>query len=150
TGNLFPTKVAINNSTIASNTAPAGGGIVVDDGTLQLTCSTIANNTATGGPGGGLWVLKSASLNFCTVAGNQSATGQGGGFFNGSNLSIANTIVAGNSAFQGPDGMGPVASQGFNLIGNAAGISGLAASDLQGVNPKLGSQQDNGGPTLTM
>ena len=35
------------------------------------------------------------------------------------------------------------------IIGNTAGASGLAGTDLQNATGNLGSLQDNGGPTLT-
>src|SRR5262249_6780573 len=61
-----------------------------------------------------------------------------------------NTIIAGNTAPTAPDLAGNLGSQGYNLIGNTQGASGLDPTDLLNVNPLLGSLQDNGGPTQTM
>ena len=65
-------------------------------------------------------------------------------------MTLVNSIVATNTAPTGPDLAGTLTSLGFNLIGNSSGVTGFVASDLQNVNPLLGSLQSNGGPTETM
>jgi transcriptional regulator with XRE-family HTH domain len=111
------------NSTVSDNQASTGGGIS-NDGELTLINSTISGNWAQGLGGG----ILNAGLNsrtemvFCTVYGNTSGEG-GGGFWNGvtksaSQLVMRNSLVAGNKAPAGPDILGPLTSQGYNLIQN--------------------------------
>jgi hypothetical protein len=96
-----------------------------------LTNSTVANNRANGN-GGGL---------------RQDNTGLRGST---GTVTVGNTIVAGNFSDNGAaDVSGGIVSQGFNLIGNAAGSSGWISSDLLNQNPLLAPLGNNGGLTLT-
>jgi predicted outer membrane repeat protein len=120
--------VNIVDSTVADNTvgADAQGGGIFNDGTVQLHCSTIAGNTT-------------------------GANGTGGGIFNdGGTVSGSNNIIAANRAPTAADFSGILTSQGFNLIGDANGLSGVVAGDLINMDPKLGPLQNNGGLTSTM
>lgn len=120
--NLFGTAV-INNSTFTANSANNGGAIN-NSATLSLLNSTVVSNTATSGGGG---IYRQAG-----------------------NITARNSLFYGNTAPAGPDMLGNLTSQGYNLVGNTAGMSGLAVTDLTGVNPNLGPLQNNGGPTLTL
>jgi hypothetical protein len=150
--------LTLTASTVSGNSATAGnGGGIENDGTLFLFNSTIANNTA-GSNGGGIENATSTSKitsTNSTIAGN-SAAGNGGGIDNsGSGLATpANTIVASNSvpsSGSGPDFYGFVTSKGYNLVGNPAGSVGFTGpGDISGVNPVLGTLQNNGGATQTM
>lgn len=171
------TKLTLNRCTISGNSGIGngiGGGIqnsAVDSGstaTLVVAGSTIAGNSA--GFGGGISNFANTSTNIgtaaltiynSTITGN-SAGNNGGGIFDNSNnsVSIGGCLIARNSAQQGgPDVVGQVTSQGFNLIGDASGSSGSfnQSTDQTGIDPKLeldGSNQpllkDNGGPTPTI
>lgn len=71
-----------------------------------------------------------------------------------SNLSgsvrLLDTIVAGNAATDSsPDLNGSFISDGFNLIGNIQGATGLSINDFQNVPANLGPLRDNGGSTPT-
>ncbi len=112
------------SSTVSGNLAYTGGGITNDGGTLKLFNSTIADNKADLPGGGILNASASAQLEmiFCTVYGNTSGEG-GGGIWNGadnsaSQLVMRNSLVAGNKSPAGPDILGPLTSQGYNLIQN--------------------------------
>jgi hypothetical protein len=150
---------AISNCTISGNIASADGGGIDNGDTLTLTNCTISGNSATHDGGG---IVTNASspggviLTNCTVSGNTA--GEGGGIWNNGwpgTVSVGNSIVAGNTAPSSPDVIGPMTSQGHNLIGDGTGSSGLAPSDFIGtsedpIDPRLGTLHDNGGPTYTM
>jgi hypothetical protein len=177
--------LTITNSTISFNRASYfGGGILVDGGIAIIINSTLSGNFTTSGNGsaGGIY-LNGAQLNFInsTLSGNTSqrggglagsgstnlinstltgntATLDGGAIFYSQNhpVQIRNTIIAGNSAVDsGPDVIGKLTSQGYNLIGNNSGTTitptagdqiGTAAAPI---NPQLGPLANNGGPTQT-
>jgi hypothetical protein len=111
------------SSTVSGNLADTGGGISTA-GTLTLINSTIANNIAER-PGGG--ILNSGTnphmeMIFCTIYNNTSGE-SGGGIWNGatnseSQLMMRNSLVAGNKSPYGPDILGKLTSQGYNLVQN--------------------------------
>jgi hypothetical protein len=145
--------VDLGNSAVTSNSAQVGGGLFnAYAGTGTVTDCTFAGNSATytGSGGGGVYNESGATLTVMgsTFASNSAATG--GGIDNAGTLAARNTILAGNTAATGADLDGDLGSQGHNLVGDTAGGSGFAASDLRNVNPLLGPLQDNGGPTQTM
>ncbi len=136
--------VKLIDSTIANNKVDAsllpnpstfnesGGGIEIDEGTLQLSNSTIADNTLAAG----------------------AAQLAGGGVFdddpNSPTVQSANTIVAENSPDDCGDQSGgtvPVTSAGPNLDSDSTCFFG--ASD-QHANPLLQSLYPNGGQTDTL
>jgi hypothetical protein len=147
--------VTIYNSTISGNTATGpnngGGGIF---GRVTLVNSTVSGNIATpsGHGGGGIsgqgFSGPFATLVNSTITGNSAGQGQGGGILG--DVTTRNTIIAGNTAATSPDASGNIGSQGHNLIGNTSGATGFDGTDLLNVNPRLGTLQDNGGPTQTM
>jgi hypothetical protein len=114
-----------------------GGGIYAYAGIVNLTNSTVANNSVFG------------------------AQTYGGGVYNppfGGAVNVKSTIIASNSAQTGPDVSGAVTSAGFNLIGKKDGSTGFSvATDKKGtvaspLNPKLDPKglPSNGGPTQTI
>ena len=120
--------INITNSTISNNSAVRGGGIHnIDFGNVSITNSTIANNTASQS-GGGVSSL------------------QGDGSVN-----IRNTIIADNTASFNPDFSGPVNSQGYNLIENTTGttITGDTTGNITGQDPILAPLGNYGGTTPT-
>jgi hypothetical protein len=160
--------MTVSSSIIADNTAgTGGGGIVVLNGLLQLTNSTVSGNV--GREGGGIYYSQSGldvpvlEVTSSTITLNRTTgtfiAGGGGISINTDSLStralIRNTIIAGNqTALRGPDVDGPVLSLGYNLIGQTDGSTGWIDMDLQGtsanpLDPLLGPLQDNGGPTPT-
>jgi CSLREA domain-containing protein len=97
--------LTLDNSAVSNNTSYHGGGIEVDNGTVQrILDSTIANNTSQGGEGGGIHneagtiVLISGS----TISGNQATNtsgiaGGGGMFSQGPIGTIVNSTISDNS-----------------------------------------------------
>ena len=156
-------KLILINSTVSGNLADSGGGITNDGGTLRLINSTISDNIAQSLGGGILNGSTSAQIEmiFCTIYSN-SSNESGGGIWNGiinsaSQLMMRNSLVVGNKSPTGPDILGPLTSQGYNLIQNTkdttfapnqehgTDLLQVAPSTLR-VNPLL---KDNNGPTQT-
>src|SRR6185369_16180875 len=121
------------------------GGGIASFSSLTLINTTVSGNSTgaeTAGIGGGVFVFNFATLINCTVTGNNTpgdhANGLGGF---GSVITLANTIVAGNgdspndkdlenTLFSEPT----FVSQGFNLIGNADGVTAF-----NGVGDQIGT-----------
>lgn len=136
-------SVVLNNSTVNNNYAGAyGGGILNNNnGTLVLNNSTVSGNHAGvlnlgGGIHNGFPVSGTVYLNSSTISANI-----GGGIITYSDtVTLQNTILAGNLASDGTspqDCIGPIKSQGYNLIGIMNCTFTPAAGDLTDVNPKL-------------
>ena len=140
--------------------ASVGGGIYNQSGSATITNSTITSNSAQSG--GGILNSGDMTIRSSTIAGNSSSAirpfgGAGpAGIGNGASgtLAVENTIIAENRVLSGPppgppDCSGHFDSLGNNLIGNSLSSTGWIASDLQNVDPLLGPLADNGGPTMT-
>jgi hypothetical protein len=134
----------LTNLTITHGNASGGGGIF-NGGTLTVTNSTIAANSATrsADAGGGIYNRGTLTLTNSTISGN-SATIAGGGIANGGTATLNNSIVADNGG--GGDLFGNFTGS-HDLIGDGSGL-GLT-SPLKG-NPLLGTLGYYGGPTQTM
>lgn len=145
----------ISQSTISDNSADRGGGIhnsgSSGGSTIYLLNSTLSNNSATDGDGGGIYSDEGTNGTIIITAthttfwGN-SATQSGGGIWSYDGTFVfSSTIIAGSTS--GGDCAQNVGStiidDGYNIIeDNTCGFTG-------GYDPKLGSLQDNGGPTWT-
>ncbi|HET7095410.1 MAG TPA: choice-of-anchor Q domain-containing protein, partial [Thermomicrobiales bacterium] len=165
--------LTIRNSTIAGNSASAGGGVFTDgvNGPAPATISnvTVSDNTAVGDTGGVYNSGGVMTLTNDTVAFNTGNTGGlpgplGGGIRTNEligSLTLFNTIVARNSD-QGhavrADVLGPVDElSGANLIGDGTGAIGIAngtngnlvGSAASPIDPLLGALANNGGLTRT-
>src|SRR6185295_8606707 len=97
------------------------------------TNSTISNNSAGSGSGGGIWISF------------------------GGTVRVRNTIIAQNTASTGPDAAGAFSSQGHNLIGRNSnntgftnGVNGDIVGTLSQVNALLAPLANNGGTVQTM
>jgi hypothetical protein len=141
-----------NVARVPSGSAGQGGAIDVQASifsSLTLTNSTLSGNTAVFG--GAISHFRPINVFSSTIALNQAS--RGGGMFGAGATVLArieNSIIAGNTAtLTGPDISGTITSLGHNLIGNTAGGSGFAASDLLDVDPQLEPLADNGGLTAT-
>jgi hypothetical protein len=147
----------------ANRSFSRGGGAILNQGTLQLDNCTLYGNYSDGN-GGGLNNSGVMLVNHCTVYGNSVDAevlfdSKGGGIY-GANVTAANqviesTIIAHNDApSSGYDAWGVFSSGGFNLVLLTNGSAGWVATgtgvDLIGLEPRLGSFQNNGGPTYTM
>jgi hypothetical protein len=148
--------LTVINSTFSGNVARQhrGGGIG-NYGLLIIANSTFTGNTsgASGFAGGILngGLFQSAGtlvINNSTLSGNIANEGRGGGILNvkGSMVVLQNSILANNT---GGNCRGTFTSRGYNLSSDES-CSFTAAGDLNGLDPKLGPLQNNGGPTDTM
>jgi hypothetical protein len=92
--------VRVLNSLVTGNSASLfGGGIDVDEGTLDLVNSTVSANTAVGGSGGIDTDFGTITLTGSTVSGNTVTTGSAGGIWNfGGTATLNNSTIRGNSA----------------------------------------------------
>ncbi len=154
--------MTVIDSTIADNSAGAGGGID-NEGTMTVTNSTIADNSAF--EGGGISIYGTTTITSSTIAYNSINGGGGGGLFLWSgNAILDNTIVALNTgAITGgttPDDIfeagGPASSSSaYNLIGTGGSgglVNGVNGNQVGVADPGLDPNglQDNGGPTQTI
>jgi Right handed beta helix region len=143
--------VVSNESIKTDAVTPLGGGITVFDGHLEVIDSTLEDNRATDGTGGGLFIgtpatfevsnstiadnvaslggggLVSANaagtITSSTIARNESSAQPGGGIraSGPAVVTLARSLVSGNSAGTAPDCLGPVASAGGNVLTSIAG-----------------------------
>jgi hypothetical protein len=167
----------ISGATIADNYTTGlnanGGGIALhasspnpNNAAPTIENSTIADNytAGSGASGGGMFIYYESSLDVAnaTITGNSTVNFGGGIYEYGGNFnpSITNSILSNGSAGQqGPElytgshTSGDTTFQvGFSLIENQAGAAintTPAFSNLTGVDPQLGTLQNNGGPTFT-
>ncbi|WP_198134517.1 fibronectin type III domain-containing protein [Geotalea uraniireducens] len=141
--------MSISDTLFAGNSAVQGGAIF-NNNALSLVNVTLANNSANSGGGiyssGGSTLVKNT-----TIAGN-NATVQGGGIEIASGaVGFRNSIVAGNTSPSGPDISGFATSLGYNLVKDTSGATfTVTTGDLTGQDPLLGPLADNGGPIKTM
>lgn len=124
----------VTQSTLAGNSANSGGGLLGRETNLNVTNSTISGNFATGN-GGGVYLFTAGpaamTVHHSTITLN-TANGFGGGMtVVGGMLDLGHTIVASNTATFGPDlaSLFGTIDAHFNFIGNNAG-SGLASTPL--------------------
>jgi hypothetical protein len=152
------TKLNLIGSTITGNTAVSdGGGLFVFGAGATLTNSTILNNLAGTGTGGGLAMQNSGAgtatviVNNNTIAFNRSNANGGGITAISGSLTLKNTLIAGNISGTNADIQAAFVSEGFNLVQTRGTSTGYVASDLaNGTLPQLATLGFNGGPTLTV
>ncbi len=154
-------SLTLNNVALVENhSVDFGGAIYQESGQLLITNTTISSNFA-GQQGGGIYVQDgSATINNVTIhqnfVTNMGTSAIGGGISNPFQkpVHIKNTILAGNGGEIGPDCLGTITSDGYNLIGLDSGcIIASNTGDLIGsgspINALLGNLADNGSGTLT-
>jgi predicted outer membrane repeat protein len=110
--------LTVTNSTFAGNSASSGGAIY-NGGTLTVGNSTLSGNS-TPGAGGAIFNFGSTNVTNSTFAGNSA--GQAGGAIsngNGKTLGVFNSILTGNTASSavgaGIENGGGTANAGYNL-----------------------------------
>jgi len=178
--NRSTSTVTLNNSTVSGNSVNSnpmikgsengGGGGLYNGGMLTLNNSTVSGNSASGS-GGGFYTISTVTLTYSVVTNNTSDSdndtlGDGGGIFefgpvdHGVVVHLQSSTVAGNT--KGSSGTtdatadcdGTMASQGYNLTGDATGCALSGTGDLT-VAPAnvftdvLGILANNGGTTQT-
>jgi CSLREA domain-containing protein len=175
-------SLTVHQSTISGNEAALdGGGIAMYSGSdaLAVDNSTIVDNNANGGNGGGIDVgsrsftckvvvckapARPLEVDNSTIAGND-ASDSGGGIATDSNFTVSSDIIATNTVtppavpekagtpsdvFTTPNG--PTITAGYTLFGTTSGATltpNPAGSNKQGQDPQLGPLQNNGGTTPT-
>jgi CSLREA domain-containing protein len=158
----FPTTspALITRSTISGNSADDDGGGIYADSRLAVTNSTIASNRGAGG--GGIWLGggTGSELNAVSVVRNVAYDDYGGGLYlaNDAPLRVDNSLIGLNRATclgcGSPDCINeqdPFTSGGNNLLSTKENCTGFdAPSDLERANPKIGKLRKNGGPTKTV
>jgi hypothetical protein len=152
----------VRQSTIDGNTGLYGGGLYLGGNLSNVATvdnSTISGNTAFLG-GGGIYNFQStANIKYSTITDNHAKPGQGGGLATWSDpltaaTNVRSTIIAGNGdsdVFVDQLDFIAIYSQGYNLIGIGTGTSAFdQAGDQVGVtDPGLDQLADNGGHTRT-
>jgi hypothetical protein len=141
-------------STISGNRAFFNGGLWISGREAELTNVTIANNTAYGSNGGGLWLSNDpvgVILNSTIASNHSTADGQVAGAIFGSGLALRNSIVSNNTA-QYTSGCDTKHDSGGDSEGrNVEWPSGADCSyDPTIADPELGALADNGGSTETL
>lgn len=139
--------VAISKLTIRNGVAAGGGGII-NWGTLTITNSAISGNFAASSysaTGGGIYNSGTLTINGSTLSGNSGSTNfmYGGGIYNSGTLAINNSTFSGNSAngFTGGGGGGV-----YN--GGTVAISNSTFSGNTGTPNGGGIYNDGAGVTL--
>ena len=142
--------VTISSSSIIGNKARAGGGlanfedVMITNSTFSGNEATnnggaIANSQA-GSTIGVINILNS------TIAENTAPDGSGGGINNNSTLTLQNTIVANNTG--GDCSPKPITSDGNNLDSDGTCVLAIA-SDISNTDPLLDNLSFNNGITLS-
>ena len=127
-GNLTLNRVAIEN-----NTASVGAGIYATGGSLSITASTIANNTASF-IGAGIFASVTTSIVDSTISTNSVGSGSGGGLYAANNnVTLVNSTVTQNTG----NGGGIYIVSGAQIVlkntivaGNV--LSGTTANNISG------------------
>jgi hypothetical protein len=124
-----------------------GGAIRVTNGTSSLLNATVANSHAGSGGAAGLGGF-AGSLG---LDGSAGSAGAAGGLYvqastGSQSMTLSNTIIASNS----PDNCNPTTGFGFTDGGHNLSYPDTTCPNAVGADPKLGSLQDNGGPTQTL
>jgi len=136
------------NSIVTGNSASLfGGGIDVDEGTLDLVNSTVSANTAAQGSGGIDTDFGTVSLTGSTVSGNTVANGSAGGIWNfGGTLTLNNSTISGNSA----SNPSPTLARGGGIRNQSqldanGNVMSQATLTLGGTTTITGNQAEQGG-----
>ena len=137
------------NSLVTGNSASLfGGGIDVDEGTLDVVNSTVSANTADQGSGGIDTDFGTVTLTGSTVSGNTVANGSAGGIWNfGGTLTLNNSTISGNSA----DNPSATLARGGGIRNQSAldaagtAVVSQATLTLSGTTTITGNQAEQGG-----
>jgi uncharacterized repeat protein (TIGR01451 family) len=144
-GILNEGTLTIRNSVVAGNSAVSGGGIYNLGGTLSVVSTTISNNHADSGSGGGILSTGTLTVINSSVIGN--AAGSSGGIeIGGGTADITNTTISGNSATG--DGGGLQVFSGSATLTNVTVTNNRSDSDNSGGGDGGGIR--NGGGTIRL
>ncbi|MFZ4611765.1 MAG: beta strand repeat-containing protein, partial [Gemmataceae bacterium] len=109
-------SLTVTNSTISGNTAATQAGGIQNNGILVVSNSTISGNTALTQSGGGIYNFTTGTLTLSgtTIAGNSA--NDGGGIRNLGALNISNTIIANSTSGGDYAGFGSISTNSNNLV----------------------------------
>ena len=128
------TMLTLTNSTVSGSSAPLGGGIFNNFGTLQVTNTTVSGNSVNGDSvGGGLYNRQGTiTITNSTVSGNSGAI-LGAGIDNDfGTLTVINSTVSGNSAASPSGAGGGIVNTGTLTLNNST-VSGNSAGAAGGI-----------------
>jgi plastocyanin len=124
---LAGANVSINGVTIqGGNAGTAGGGGILNQGTLALDASAVSGSAAAGG--GGILNQGTLSLNRSTVSGNTASGANGGGILNQGTLTLTNSTISGNTASSG----GGIANSGAATLSSVTIAANTASPGSAG------------------
>jgi hypothetical protein len=124
-------SLTVTNSTISGNTAATQAGGIQNNGILVVTNSTISGNTALTRSGGGIYNFTSGTLTLSgtTIAGNSA--NDGGGIRNLGALNISNTIIANSTSGGDFSGNQPgTSTNNLITIGTLTGATTVTSAQL--------------------
>lgn len=157
----FATTCRISNSTFYNNSAPSASVLYGGSGTLEMTNTTISENTETNSTYGTLYLRGTSIIRNSTIANNP---GRSNIYVSTEsvNLILANTIIAGSAASDIVRNGGIITTNGGNFIGNnilagttfaTAGMpnanSDFIGTNVSPINPQLAPLGNYGGTTPT-
>jgi len=138
----------IFRSTISGNHAVGGGGAFVGpSASLSFGDSTVSGNVAV--RGGGVRAIGAITFNFASIVANRASAGGAVLISSTSPTAVADSVFARNEVSdRGPLCVRPLSSEGGN-VADARGCGLTVWDDLTGVDPRVGTLRQNGGPTPT-
>ena len=139
--NFDPAITTNVTNCVLNNNSAGEGGAIWNGGTLTVTHSTLAGNTATtSGDGGGITQLGIGStvVTDSTISGNSaldsSGFGSGGGIHNNSTVTIIRSTISDNSAGNNggaiSNNSGTLTITNSTVSGNTAGVAGGGISNF--------------------
>lgn len=148
-----PGGLVTNNSSITGNAGSIGGGIYYGgDDNSNLYNTTIANNSAYAGSGGGIFMethdVGYFDIHGCTITGN-SATGVGGGVAENAASTpphLYGSLVAGNSAPSHKDVDGEYWNVNTMFGDYSGNVAPLGDGSKVNAAPGIGSLKETGWP----
>jgi hypothetical protein len=151
-GGIFTNvPMTIHYSSIISNSARAGGGLLTFaalDKPIHIVNSTISGNAASNNSGGIGQITGTVIITNSTIASNSAGLGAGLNYVDGTVI-LVNSIIAHN---EGENcftlGIGTILSQGHNLSSDAT-CNFVAANDQMEIDVRLLPLGDYGGDTPT-
>ena len=149
-GTLTITNSTISGNAVTGSSGDGGG--IDNSGALTLTNSTVSGNVASGsaGRGGGIANQNgTANVTFTTITGNSATKGGGGILANGGQVNLRATIVE-TSPFESTcdeKSGGNIDSQGSNVADDGTCFTGGLNGDQVVESALLGPLTNNGGPT---
>ncbi len=146
------TTISGNTGGNGGSQGGSGAGIYAAGGVVNLTNSTLSgNNTGTPiGDGGGIHSDATLNVTSSTIANNTAVWAGGGIFANTGSATLKNAIVANNTASAGANCIGTITNSGNNLDSGTSCGWGSANGSMSNTDPLLGALADNGGPAQTL